>query len=46
MKVLTFCFCKDRDGHVGLAKSFSKGYLTVQFDDGVRDVHPSEVTFL
>ncbi len=46
MKVLSFCFCKDPNGHVGLVKSFAKGYLTVLFDDGQRDVRPADVTFL
>lgn len=46
MKVLRFCFCKDADGHVGLARSFDHGYLTVLFDDGERRVAPNEVTFL
>ena len=46
MKVLSFCFCKDKEGHVGLVKSYSHGYLTVIFDDGRRDVRPSEVSFL
>jgi hypothetical protein len=46
MKVIAFCFCKDSAGHVGLVKSYAKGYLSVLFDDGRRDVRPSEVTFL
>lgn len=46
MKVISFCFCKDSDGHVGLVRSYAHGYLTVIFDDGKRAVRPSEVTFL
>lgn len=46
MKVLSFCFCKDHNGHVGLVRSFKQGYLTVLFDDGQRSVRPSELTFL
>ena len=46
MKVLSFCFCKDKEGHVGLVKSYSNGYLTVIFDNGQRDVRPTEVSFL
>ena len=46
MKVLSFCFCKDADGHVGLARGFDHGFLTVLFDDGERRVRPNEVTFL
>lgn len=46
MKVISFCFCKDSQGHVGFVKSYSKGYLKVIFDDGPRDVKPTEVTFL
>lgn len=46
MKVISFCFCKDKDGHVGFVKSYSHGYLSVIFDDGQRDVRPNEVTFL
>ena len=46
MKVLSFCFCRDHEGHVGLVKSYSKGFLTVVFDDGKRDVRPFDVTFL
>ena len=46
IKVLSFCFCKDSNGHVGLVKSYAKGYMSVLFDDGRRDVRPSEVTFL
>lgn len=46
MKVLSFCFCKDQEGHVGLVKSYSNGYLSVIFDDGHRDVRPSDVIFL
>jgi len=46
MKVLSFCFCKDKDGHVGLVKSFSHGFLAVLFDDGKREVRPADVTFL
>lgn len=46
MKVLSFCFCKDAAGHVGLVKSYAHGFLTVIFDDGVRDVRPNEVSYL
>ncbi len=46
MKVLSFAFCKDRNGHVGFIKSYSHGFLTVIFDDGTRDVRPTEVSFL
>lgn len=46
MKVLSFCFCKDTAGHVGLVKSYAQGYLTVIFDDGVREVRPTDVSFL
>lgn len=46
MKVLSFCFCKDSNGHVGLVREYNKGYLTVLFDDGTRDVKPADVTFL
>lgn len=46
MKVLSFCFCKDKEGHVGLVKSYSNGYLSVIFDNGQRDVRPTEVSFL
>ena len=46
MKVLSFCFCKDKEGHVGLVKSYSRGYLSVIFDNGQRDVRPNEVSFL
>lgn len=46
MKVIRFCFCKDKEGHVGFVKSYSHGYLSVIFDDGPRNVRPSELTFL
>lgn len=46
MKVLSFCFCRDGAGHVGLVKSYAKGFLSVIFDDGPRNVRPTDVTFL
>lgn len=46
MKVLSFCFCKDSAGHIGLARGFDHGFLVVIFDDGERRVRPSELTFL
>lgn len=46
MKVLSFCFCKDANGHVGLVRDFKNGYLTVLFDDGKRLVAPKDLTFL
>ena len=46
MKVISFCFCKDAQGHVGFVQSYSHGYLTVIFDDGKRNVRPTELTFI
>lgn len=45
MKVLSFCFCKDREGNFGLVRSYSHGYLLVQFDDGPCLVRPQYLTF-
>lgn len=46
MTVLSFAFCKDRDGNFGLVRSFDHGFLTVTFDNGTRRVRPTEVTFI
>ena len=46
MKVLSFAFCRDAEGHFGLIRSYSKGFLEVLFDDGIRMCRPSELVFV
>lgn len=46
MRILTFCFCKDAQGHFGLVRQFDHGQLLITFDDGDRWVSPNQLTFL
>jgi hypothetical protein len=45
MTVLSFAFCKYQD-QFGLVRSYEHGYLTVQFDDGIKHLKPVDVEFL
>lgn len=45
MKVLSFAFCKDKQGHFGLVRQYASGLLLVTFDDGDRWIKPSELIF-
>ena len=45
MSVLSFAFCKYMN-QFGLVRSFDKGYLTIQFDDGIRRLKPVDVEFI
>lgn len=45
MSVISFAFCK-YEGQFGLVRSYSHGYLTVQFDDGTKRIKPVDVQFL